>query len=110
MSADACVIYYGLRYKVAEHETEGLELRTDPRMVAARQAKLKSYWGNFTGLHDGYALLIGAELAVLGPENAEAFDIGVEELKALMDLTDSKLRSAGLVGIPRLYCEWEFDF
>lgn len=106
MGADACVVYYGLRYEVAENEIDGLEMRTDWRMVAAREAKLRTYCANFTGLRDGYLLLVGAELAVLGPEDAEAVDIGTEELKSLMESTEAKLRSAGLVGTPKLYFEW----
>lgn len=47
MSANACVVYFGLRFDVPADGIEAVETRSDPRIVAARKAGLKSYWGNF---------------------------------------------------------------
>jgi hypothetical protein len=108
-SADACVAFFGLRYEVQEHEIQGLELRSDSRIVAARKAGLKHYWGNFGGLSERHLLFIGAQLGVLGPENAGEINLSQNELQTLVDRTRARLEEAGLAGQPSFYLQWHPD-
>jgi hypothetical protein len=68
MSADACLAFYGLRFEVRSEEIEGLEMRSDPRVLATRKVRLKHYWANFGAQGERYLLFVGAQLGVLGPE------------------------------------------
>ena len=70
MSADSCVVYYGLRYHVLLEELEALETRTDPRVVAARKVGLRAYFGNFAAPDERFLLFIGAQIGVLGLNQA----------------------------------------
>ena len=109
MSADACIAYYGLRYEVAPNEIEALERRSDPRMVAAREVDLKSFWANFAAPDMRYFLFVGTELGVLGPEGQSEVRIGHLDFRTVMESTTSKLRTAGLDGEPALYLQWYPD-
>lgn len=107
MSTDACVVFFGLRYEVREDEVEGVERRSDARVVAARKVGLNHYWGNFGGVDEKYLLFIGSELGVLGAENATAINLSSNELEGLFDKTRAQLNEAGLAGVPSLYLEWQ---
>lgn len=109
MSADGCVVYYGLRYELSEHELEALELRTDWRIVAARDAGLKHYWGNFAAPDEQYLLFVGTELGVFGPENRLALEFERGEIEKVMAETADKLREARLQGEPKLHVQWWVD-
>ena len=100
---------FGLRYQVRPEEFEGLELRSDARVVAARKAGLKHYWGNFGGLEQKHLLFIGAQLGVLRPENAEEINLSSSELQDLFDKTRTKLSEASLTGDPSLHLQWHPD-
>ena|SRR5712671_1103960 len=106
MSADACIVYFGLRYEVQRHEIEGVERRSDPRVAAARRVGLKCYYG---GPDTKYLLFIGAELGVLGPENAYEINLSSNALRDLFDKTRAKLNEAGLAGEPSLHLQWMPD-
>jgi hypothetical protein len=109
MSANACIAYYGLRFEVRRDEIEALENRSDPRMLAARKAGLKHYWGNFGAPGDKYLLFIGAQLAKLGPENSSEMTLSSRDLQSTMESTKAKLQAAGLTGDPLLHLQWEPD-
>lgn len=109
MSADACLAFYGIRFEIASDEIEGLETRSDPRLIAARRTGLKTYWGNFGGIGERYLLFVGANLAVLGPENQSDVAFGLSEFQAIVDSTKARLLSAGLAGEPSLYIQWQQD-
>ena len=109
MSASACVAFYGLRFTILPGEIENLELRTDPRQIAARKADLATYWGNFGGENDRYVLFVGTKIAVLGPEGEHASALPHRRLLHLMSDTVDRLDSSGLVGDVGLYMEWEAD-
>jgi hypothetical protein len=109
MSADACVVYYGLRFEVAPDEIEALERRTDQRMVAARSAGLKTFWANFGAPDKRYLLFVGAELGLLGLEGEAAVQVDDRELQAIIESTVAKLQSAGLPGEPKLHMQWYAD-
>jgi hypothetical protein len=92
-----------------QYEIEGLELRSDARVVAARKVGLKYYWGNFGGLGEKHLLFVGAQLGVLGPENTDEIDLSSGELQNLFDKTRAKLKEAALAGEPALYLQWQPD-
>jgi hypothetical protein len=109
MSADACVVYFGLRFEVTSGEVEALELRRDPRQVAARGAGLTTYWGNFGGPAEHYVLLVGTKIAIVGPENEASARHSADDLAAIIAVTTSHLREAGLEGEPCLHIGWQED-
>jgi hypothetical protein len=109
MSADTCIAYFGLRFEVGSDEIEGLELRSDERVSAARRVGLKYYWGNFGGLQDCYLMFIGAQLGIMGSENSESVDISAAEFRELIDKTKAKLIEAGFEGTPSLHLQWQPD-
>jgi len=109
MSANTCIVYFGLRYEVTSGENEGLEERSDSRIVAARTAGLKHYWANFSEENPKYVLFVGAELGVLGPENALEVVRSHAEIQSLFDMTITKLKEAGLEGEASLHIQWEPD-
>jgi len=109
MSAATCIIYYGLRYEVSPAEIESLEARTDERIVAARKAGLKFYWGNFSSPDERYLLFIGAPVGVMGPENQTEARLSNEDFEKLTASVSTKLKSAGLEGSPQLHVQWQDD-
>ena len=109
MSADACIAFYGIRFEIGRDEIAALEARSDVRMVAARRAALKHYWGNFGKPGERYLLFVGAKLAILGPENISELTLTSHDLQSVIELTKSKIRAAGLSGEPSLYLQWERD-
>ena len=109
MGAACYVIYYGLRFDVPSGEIQRLEDRTDERIVAARNAGLEFYWGNFDVPCEKYLLFIGAQIGVVGPENQIEVQIGDTEFEAIATLVQTKLVAAGLAGTPRLHIQWQGD-
>lgn len=109
MSADTCIAYFGLKFEIGAGEVEGIELRSDQRVVAARNSGLKYYWGNVGGLQERYVMFIGAQLALMGLENSLAIDVSSTELEELVDRTKIKLVEAGFEGGPSLHLQWQPD-
>ena len=96
-------------FEIPFDEVEGLELRTDRRLVVARNARLDSYWGNVGGFDEQYVLLIGGQIGILGPENQLEIQVTDAELQAIIASTRQKLISAGFDGEPQLHILWEQD-
>ena len=109
MSADACVVYFGLRFDIAPDGIEALETRSESRVVAARKAGLKCYWGNFGAPGERYLLFIGAQIGVMGPENQTEVQLSAVDLEALATSVRTKLGAAGLEGTPGLHVQWQSD-
>lgn len=109
MSASACIVYVGIRYEISASEVEGLELRADPRQREAKQVGLSSYWGNFGGQEVRYVLLVGTEIAILGPEDRSWSSVTVDRLKDIVGGTVEALGEAGLQGTCGLHVEWLED-
>ena len=107
MSTNTCIVYFGLRFDISPHEVEALETRSDPRVVAARRAGLKFYWGNFGAPAEKYVLLIGAQVAVMGPENQSEVQMSGAEIDMMISTVRAKLTTAGLDGEPRLHVQWQ---
>ena len=109
MSAESCIVFYGLRFEIAPGEIEGLETRADPRMVAARKAGLKTYWGNFRAPGDRYSLFVGALLGDMGPEGRAEIALSEADMRTMSDTVRSKLAQAGFHGTPGLHVQWRTD-
>ena len=106
MSANACVVFYGLRYEIGANEIEALETRSDARIQAARKVGLKHYWANFGLPGERYLLFVGAKLGVLGVENLAEVSLRLADLYEGFESTKNKLSAAGLPGEPALYLQW----
>ena len=109
MSANACVVYFGLRFDVPADGMEAIETRADPRIVVARKVGLKSYWGNFAAPDERYLLFIGAQVAVMGPENQSEVTLTLAEFEAVVASVRAKLEAAGLKGTPSFHIHWQPD-
>lgn len=97
MSADRVIVFYGIRLQVPgddECAISALESRTDPHLVAARAAKLDTWWGRLTDGED-YHLLIGRKIGVFGVDDAAEKQMPLAELSKLADKTDAMLSSVG---------------
>lgn len=109
MSAASCILYYGLRYEIPPAEIERLETRADGRIVAARQAGLRFYLGNFGAPDERYLLFIGAQVGIVGPENQAELQLSDAEFEAITKDVPIKLAAAGFAGVPQLYVQWQED-
>lgn len=112
MGADSTLIFYGIRFEVLPEETEGLELKTDSRLLRARDAHLEYWWGNFAvdELQEACYLFVGKLLATVGHEGVYNLVHSPAELASLFERTDSRLASAGVEGDPALYVQFEPDY
>jgi hypothetical protein len=109
MSSDTCIAYFGLRFDVEADEVEGIEERSDARVVAARKEGLKYYWGNFAGLDERYLLFIGTQIGVLGEENSNEIILTANDMQQLFDTTSVKLKAAGFSDTPAFHLNWQPD-
>jgi hypothetical protein len=109
MSASACVAYVGIRFEIPLDEVDLLEHRTHPHQQAAKQAGLKSYWGNFSGLSHRLLLFVGAEVGILGPENSARVSLSASRLSELLSETAGALSAANFDGVCALHIEWLED-
>lgn len=109
MSSDTFIVYFGLRFEVGADEIEGIELRSDKRIMAARRVGLKCYWGNFGALEERYLLFIGAEIAILGAENSEEVIMSFSDAQRSFDDTKERLKEAGFSEVPKLHFRWRPD-
>lgn len=109
MSSDACLAFFGLRFEVRPDEIEGLEARSDYRMVAAKRAGLKHFWANFASPGERYLLFVGAQLAVLGPESKSELAMPSDDFQSVIGSAMAKLQTTGLSGDPSLHLQWMPD-
>ena len=109
MSAASCIVFIGVRLDVDVKEIESLEARIDTRLVAARAAKLDTYWrGPREGDSHG-AIFIGSRLGVLGPEDQMQVCIVADELTTRMAETRHRLLVAGFNASLAMHIEWMND-
>lgn len=109
MSADSCLIFYGVRFEVSESEITSLEERTHPMMVVARKHGLQHYWGNFGGEVQRNLLFIGTKIGVLGPENSAEVVMAADQLAKIAAETERKLKAAGIAEAAAFWCQWNPD-
>lgn len=109
MSSDTCIAYFGLRIQVGPDEAEGIELRSDQRVVAARRTGLKYYFGNFGGPQERHMMFVGDQIGLLGLENSDAIEVALDDIQERMAQTKKKLIEAGFEGSPSLHLQWQPD-
>lgn len=111
MGADAFHVYYGLRWEIdleAEDELSRLESRSDPRLVAARENGLDSWWG-LTEDENVCFLLVGGLVGHFGWQHGHDGRLSDAAVAELMEGTRARLRAAGLAGEPAWYFQFEPD-
>jgi hypothetical protein len=106
VSAPNAVAFVGLRFDVSHDEVAKLEARRDVRQLAARKAGLSAYWGKVPA-RDA-VLLVGLEVANLGPENLQHAAIDLAAMQNLMERVARGLVMAELDGEARLHLQY-FD-
>ena len=109
MSRDTFIAYFRLRFEISADEVEALELRSDTRVIAARQSGLKYYWGNFGGLQERYLLFVGEQIGILGVENSDEVSMSLSDARLSFDAVKEKLEKVGLSGTPELHLSWQPD-
>ncbi|HEX8525022.1 MAG TPA: hypothetical protein VF669_22415 [Tepidisphaeraceae bacterium] len=109
MSAAACLVFYGLRFEISSGDIEALETRSDPCLVAARRAGLKTYWANFGAPAERYLLFVGALIGDMGIEGRSDVQMSAVELQSVMEAVHTKLLQAKLNGTPSLHIQWQAD-
>lgn len=109
MSANNCLVFFGLRYEIAADAIAGLEQRTDSRLQVAREAKLNVYWGNFAGSDERYLLFIGTQIGLFGPEAQLDLELPIERVQEIASDTEARLAKARFEGAPALFVQWEED-
>jgi hypothetical protein len=108
MSADSFYVGYGVRWEVDASDTEAirrLEERRDSRQLAAKQHKLRCWWGA-TSDETRYFVLIGRLVGQYGWEDEAAGKIAKTDAIAVMKETESRLRAAGF----EQPAAWHFQF
>jgi hypothetical protein len=119
MSADLCVVIFGIRFDLSEDEVPEVETRRDERMLRARDHRLKCYFdqtawqepdaaGNVT-VNERSALFIGAVIGMLGPEGAREIALPLPQLQSLIAETGAKLVEAAFPQLPALHVLYTED-
>lgn len=107
MSANGFVVYYGLRWDVPSADREQLDLleaRRDPRQLAARQHKLKVWFGRAD--EHTFFVLFGAQVGNFGRENLAQLHLSDDEAARIVSETRERLTAAGFTDEP----SWHFQF
>jgi hypothetical protein len=108
MGADAFHVYYGLRWELdpdSDDQLSQLESESDPRLAAAKQHGLDSWWG-FTAGEESCFLLVGKLAGHLGWQHDHDVQLGDAAMARLMEETRRKLLASSLEGDPA----WHFQF
>jgi phosphopantetheine adenylyltransferase len=109
MSAEANLVFFGLRFDLAEQEVSQGDIRRHPIVVRARSVGLEHYMGNFGGSEPLYYLFIGKRIGITGAENEVELVVAANELASIVAETQEKLQDAGFDGPPMLYVNWIAD-
>lgn len=109
MSAASCIVFIGVRLELDPQDFEALEARTDVRFVAARAAKLDTFWRGPSDDDPDGAMFVGLRLGVLGPEDQMRICIPADELAARIADARRRMLVAGFDGPLALHIEWISD-
>lgn len=109
MSADSCLVFYGLSFELSGDDLEACELRKDPRIQAARSVGLHHYWGAFGIDREQYLLFVGLLIGTFGPEHQLEAQYVPAALEAAFQETDQKLKNAGFQGDPKVFIRYMLD-
>ena len=106
MGADVFYVYYGVKRSLepGSSEMELLEREKHPIFDMAFDAKLHVTWGRMTEGED-YFLLVGHQIGCFGAENEAYRQISAEEMRRIVELTDQRLRQAGITETPAFHCQ-----
>ena len=111
MSADSFLVFYGVQRRLADDEMEQCEVRKHLWMIAAQEAGLQHYWGNFSIEGDeNYLLFVGRNLGIFGAEGKAELQISDAELQSIAQDTKQRLKEAGIAGTPTLHIQYAPDF
>ncbi len=103
MGADACFVFFGLRYDISsDEELEGVEAQTDSRVRRAKKARLQFALGRPTD-GESHFLLVGAQLAIVGVENQRSAVLSEADLAKVAPETRKRLLDAGFDADPALH-------
>jgi len=109
MSAEANLVFFGLRFDLSEEEVESADIRKHPLVAQAGSAGLEHYMANFGGSESLYYLFIGKKIGLTGAENAVEIMVPSDQLAFIVEETQKKLQNANLDGSPTLYVNWIAD-
>jgi hypothetical protein len=108
VGADAFHVGYGVRREVEAADAatvEALELRRHPWQVAAKQHRLRVWWGVTTD-ERRFFVLIGHVVGHFGWEGEAAGQLSDAEAAAVASETAERLQAAGIEG----QAAWHFQF
>ncbi len=111
MSADAFVVFYGVRFEILSEDDllEPLELETDDRMVRATRHGLDHWFGVAT---DGapHHLYVGRNIGCFGVEGSGYRSLPMAGILQVAAETQAKLHEAGFDGEPALHMQLEAGY
>ena len=109
MSADACLVFYGIRQEIAVSDIHEYETRKHPSFKGCRGAGLHLFWGNFGCPEEAYFVFLGRQIGLIGPQHEIAVQLSAESLAQIVTETRKSLASAGFIGEQQLYIQWLLD-
>lgn len=110
MSADRCVVFFGIRRKFDDDEIDSLEDRTHPLIVLARKNGLDHYWGFFgEEIQLDKLIFIGLNIGVVGIEGKSEIIVAPSEFSRISSETTEKFKRAGIDEPPSLIVVREPD-
>jgi len=109
MGAESFVIYYGLKFPVAEEDVKELMKAKHSYQVTAQHLGLDCYWGDFSPFEYEYGVFLGKEIGVLGAEHEWNQEVSEAELNRIIDTTKAILKKAGFKEEPKLLMHLQPD-
>lgn len=107
--AATSIAFYGIRLDVTESDLDALEARSHPAMVAAKNAGLHTYWGNFDSPGERYFLFLGRLIVKLGLEDGRELQFGADESSGIAADVCSRLEKAGYTANQQFYFQFHPD-
>jgi hypothetical protein len=99
----ACLFMYGVRFDIPREERPLLESHEHPLIKRSREAGLGSVWAD---VEDHLYLFVGRKLASIGVDGDLAARYHEDELKAMAEEVEAKLKAADLQGDPSFWLRW----
>jgi len=110
MSADNCIVWYGVCTPMSPEEMQRLDRPDSPYFTPLFEAGLEIRWEKLRTTHvAGHHLLAGALVAEIGEALDPVPPLTDTSLLALMRETQNRLRRAGIQEAPQLQIHWLTD-
>jgi len=109
MSADATIVYYGIRLEPDQNELDLMEKKLHPVRAQARKADLDFTCDNFDEPDERYYLFIGKDIGYFGLEGISEKSLDIESLKRISEEVDRKLKDLGYSEKPALWIQYRPD-